>query len=154
MKERKHTRRIIFHHSLSTIGDVHSIRQWHIIDNGWEDIGYHYVIKTDGTIQPGRGLMYIGAHAAGRNADSVGVCLIGNFHISEPTVYQLNAVTSIVHDLSHMIIYGWNHPLKLEFHRPHICNIFEPLAYGMINACPGKLLDRPDFLEIVKRGNM
>ena len=55
---------------------------WKTIDQmhrqqGWLGIGYHYVIKTDGTIQEGRPLDTIGSHVKGHNNDSVGICLIG-----------------------------------------------------------------------------
>lgn len=53
------------------------IRSWHVDENGWSDIGYHGVIRRDGRFEPGRPLEVAGAHAAGHNADSVAVCLIG-----------------------------------------------------------------------------
>lgn len=53
------------------------IHQWHTRDNGWTAIGYHVVIRRDGTIEAGRPLDAVGAHVASRNSDSVGVCLIG-----------------------------------------------------------------------------
>lgn len=40
-------------------------------------IGYHYVIEIDGALCPGRLPDEVGAHAAGHNADSIGVCLVG-----------------------------------------------------------------------------
>lgn len=40
-------------------------------------IGYHHVIETDGTPRIGRPEAQIGAHVAGSNADSIGVCMIG-----------------------------------------------------------------------------
>lgn len=40
-------------------------------------IGYHYVIDVDGTVTEGRSLGEIGAHVAGSNARSVGICLVG-----------------------------------------------------------------------------
>jgi len=40
-------------------------------------IGYHYVIDLDGSVQTGRSLEDVGAHAAGFNQASVGICLIG-----------------------------------------------------------------------------
>lgn len=55
---------------------VLQIRQWHI-DKGWDDIGYHFVIRRDGMIQAGRGIQFVGAHVQGHNADSIGVCLVG-----------------------------------------------------------------------------
>lgn len=55
---------------------VREIRKWHQ-GRGWRDIGYHYVIRRDGTLESGRDLDEPGAHAKGYNADSVGVCLVG-----------------------------------------------------------------------------
>lgn len=52
------------------------IRRWHKAQ-GWSDIGYHYVIDLDGTIEPGRDIEVIGAHAKGHNTNSVGICYIG-----------------------------------------------------------------------------
>lgn len=40
-------------------------------------IGYHYVIPCDGKLQTGRSTDEPGAHAAGYNANSVGICLTG-----------------------------------------------------------------------------
>lgn len=40
-------------------------------------IGYHYVIDIDGAVLSGRHEMEVGAHAAGHNANSIGVCLVG-----------------------------------------------------------------------------
>jgi len=51
---------------------------------GWSDIGYHYVIRLDGSIETGRDLDHdgdideeTGAHAFGWNAHSIGICLVG-----------------------------------------------------------------------------
>lgn len=44
---------------------------------GLQSIGYHWVIDTDGTVYAGRGLDEPGAHAAGYNIDSLGLCLVG-----------------------------------------------------------------------------
>jgi N-acetylmuramoyl-L-alanine amidase len=40
-------------------------------------IGYHYVLDLNGLVQLGRGLDEVGAHVAGHNAHSVGICLVG-----------------------------------------------------------------------------
>ena len=52
------------------------IRRWHKA-KGWTDIGYHYVIDLDGTIEPGRDVATAGAHTSGYNAESIGICYIG-----------------------------------------------------------------------------
>lgn len=54
-----------------------TIRRWHVDDNGWSDIGYHFVIQRSGYIEAGRDLERSGAHTRGFNHDSIGICLIG-----------------------------------------------------------------------------
>ncbi len=53
------------------------IRKWHVEDNGWADVGYHLIVRRNGTIELGRPLHVSGAHARGVNSRSVGVCLVG-----------------------------------------------------------------------------
>ena len=53
------------------------IRDWHVNGNGWSDIGYHWVIRRDGTIERGRDELDIGAHVRGYNVSSIGICLVG-----------------------------------------------------------------------------
>lgn len=54
-----------------------AIRSWHVVDNGWSDIGYHYVIRRNGSIELGRDANTAGAHARGYNKTSLGVCMVG-----------------------------------------------------------------------------
>ena len=56
---------------------VAEIRRWHVEERGWKDIGYHYVIDVDGTVAEGRPVAVAGAHVAGHNSHSIGICLIG-----------------------------------------------------------------------------
>jgi len=70
---------IVIHCSASPNGrsvSVDTIRQWHKA-RGFIDIGYHWVIDIDGTVDEGRGEDRIGAHAEGYNARSIGICLVG-----------------------------------------------------------------------------
>lgn len=52
------------------------IRRWHKAQ-GWSDIGYHYIIDLDGTIEAGRDIEATGAHCNGHNTNSIGICYIG-----------------------------------------------------------------------------
>ena len=54
-----------------------TIRDWHVNGNGWRDIGYHLVIKRNGDVEKGRDINDSGAHAAGYNSKSIGLCLVG-----------------------------------------------------------------------------
>ena len=79
MKPRKVTTTIIVHGAWTPpnmdIG-VADIRQWHL-ERDFSDIGYHFVIRRDGTIEEGRALDKVGAHCKGLNATSIGICLVG-----------------------------------------------------------------------------
>lgn len=62
---------------------VKEIRKWHLA-RGWKDIGYNAVIRRTGALEWGRDLdndgdylEEIGAHVAGYNSVSLGICLIG-----------------------------------------------------------------------------
>jgi len=55
---------------------VAEIRRWHK-RRGFFDVGYHYVIRRDGTVEPGRPPDRPGAHARGFNRRSISVCLVG-----------------------------------------------------------------------------
>lgn len=72
--------KIIVHCSATPEGkDVktETIRGWHIKGNGWNDIGYHYVIELDGSVHKGRDESKVGAHCQGHNFNSIGVCYVG-----------------------------------------------------------------------------
>jgi len=88
---------IVLHHSATTTGNVAVFRDYHIHQLGFADVGYHYVICNgqggpDGEVQPGRPELMTGAHAPGRNADSIGVCLVGDFTQGKPTTAQMLAI--------------------------------------------------------------
>lgn len=78
-KKRTKTDFIAVHCSATTekmnIGAA-DIDKWHR-QRGWACIGYHYVIRRDGTIEQGRDEAVIGSHVQGWNANSVGICMIG-----------------------------------------------------------------------------
>ncbi len=55
---------------------VHEIRKWHL-KRGWEDVGYHFVIRRSGVCERGRALHRQGAHVKHHNKRNIGVCLVG-----------------------------------------------------------------------------
>lgn len=56
-------------------------------ERGFAGIGYHYVIRRDGTIQRGRSINQVGAHAVdnGHNNYSIGVCFVGGYNCPSST---------------------------------------------------------------------
>lgn len=76
---RRHTNFIVIHCSATKpsqdIG-AEDIRKWHLAQ-GWDDIGYHYVIRRNGQRELGRPTFAVGAHVQGFNSNSLGICLVG-----------------------------------------------------------------------------
>jgi hypothetical protein len=97
---------IVIHHAASGAGDKPLAEQasddigWRAIDKlhrerGYDGIGYHYVVRFDGTVEKGRAEDLRGAHARAwdergisYNASSIGVCFAGNCDVSGWTLEQ------------------------------------------------------------------
>ena len=113
-------RQIILHYSETPEGkDFGSkdIDLWHK-QKGWKGIGYHYVIKLDGTIEIGRPLDQIGSHCHGQNKDSIGICYIGgkrNAYLcdtrNKAQKESLNKLIKELRDMfsdNHLLVFGHN----------------------------------------------
>lgn len=77
--DRKSTKFIVIHCSASRPSmDVgrKEIDAWHKA-RGFSGVGYHFIVRRDGTVEKGRPKMAIGAHAAGYNNNSLAVCWVG-----------------------------------------------------------------------------
>lgn len=78
---------------------VEEIEEWHI-NRGWSEVGYHFVIRRDGTIEDGRDLDKVGAHAKGFNANSIGICYVGGVDSElEPEDNKTQAQSDSLFDL-------------------------------------------------------
>ena len=97
LEYRKRTDGIVIHHVGNTDRNVNSaaIHRWHL-QNGWKGIGYHYIIRKDGTIERGRPLDTTGAHCYNQNEHTVGICVVGNFELSRPTQAQFRAAEQLI----------------------------------------------------------
>lgn len=56
---------------------AYEIDQWHK-QRGWLCIGYHFVIRRNGSVELGRPVSMVGAHVEHHNANSIGVCMVGS----------------------------------------------------------------------------
>lgn len=75
----KNIRRIVIHCSATREGqdiDAATIKRWHL-NQGWSDIGYHFIIRLDGTVERGRAEHLPGSHVKGFNTGSIGVVYVG-----------------------------------------------------------------------------
>ncbi|MEN8207841.1 MAG: peptidoglycan recognition family protein [Candidatus Fermentibacteria bacterium] len=95
---------LVIHHSATATGNARVFRALHRAANGWIDIGYHFVIgngtlSLDGEIEPGRPLWAVGAHAREHNSDTIGICLVGDFTKTSPTLKQLASLKDLLKKL-------------------------------------------------------
>lgn len=117
-KSKRRINEIIVHCSATPEGKdytVQDIRRWHK-QQGWSDIGYHYVVYRNGHIEPGRDVDLIGAHCPNHNSYSIGICYIGgmDYQNKNPkdtrTLAQKAALLSLLKDLRQLYptakIYG------------------------------------------------
>lgn len=91
---------IVIHHVGDPPRDVSAkeIHRWHL-ENGWAGIGYHYVVRREGTIERGRPEEYVGSHAYGFNTGSIGINIAGNMEIMEPTPEQVESAALLMADI-------------------------------------------------------
>jgi hypothetical protein len=88
---------------------VKGIQLFHVQGNGWNDIGYNFLVDRFGTIYEGRyggtDRNVIGAHALGFNTGSVGIALLGTYGSTKPSQAALDAIAKLIAwrlDLAHV----------------------------------------------------
>jgi hypothetical protein len=79
---------------------IRGIQRYHVRSNGWDDIGYNFLIDKFGQIFEGRfgGIdrNVVGAHAQGFNEGSVGVALLGNYDAGAVTPAARSALVRLL----------------------------------------------------------
>ncbi len=113
--------KLFVHHTVTAPSDadpdpastVRAIYAYHVQGNGWDDIGYNFLVDGQGRIYEGRyartykageiptgedtmGYGVIGAQVAGFNAGSMGVAMIGDYTNLEPTSKAMTAVENLL----------------------------------------------------------
>ena len=133
LQKRRTTKKLIIHHTASHDVDAHQIHGWHL-DRGWNGIGYHLVIRMDGSVERGRPIDTVGAHAQGHNSDSIGIALTGMLQNTPPTEVQINALVDVTKD-----IFSQFGELEIGGHRD----------YGT-TTCPGDMFPMEEYKGMVK----
>jgi len=121
LQSRSKTEMIVLHHSASAVATVETIHALHLL-NGYGGIGYHYLVRKDGSIWRGRPENVVGAHSKGNNLYSIGICFEGNFENEEMGEAQVVAGVELIKDI--LSRYG---ELEIVGHRDL-----------QATACPGK----------------
>ena len=88
---------------------VKGIQLFHVQGNGWNDIGYNFLVDRFGTVYEGRfggtDRNVVGAHARGFNTGSVGVALLGTYGDAQPSKAAQDAIARLLAwrlDLAHV----------------------------------------------------
>lgn len=145
---------VIVHHSAgsnSTTNFLEAVRNIYTFHttpppngNGWNDVGYNFLITQDGTIFQGRdgqGIMdgdnVLGAHFCGKNGGTMGICLLGNYNEVQPTNAAIKSLINLA---------GWKLgkeklPVIGQFqHTDGLLNIISGHRDGCATECPGNNL--------------
>lgn len=77
--------------------NVGTIRRWHKA-RGWRDIGYHYFIRKDGTLEHGRHLEATPAAQKGHNVGTIAICVSGREKFTGPQFATLRALCREIDD--------------------------------------------------------
>jgi len=115
--------KIILHCTATPEGrhhDVADIRRWHL-KRGFNNIGYHFLIHIDGTIEVGRSIKKPGAHTAYHNQDSIGICYTGGMSkdMKKAKDTRTQAQKDSLIKLMHELIYKYNKDMTIHGHNEY-----------------------------------
>ncbi|WP_196595895.1 peptidoglycan recognition family protein [Pectinatus frisingensis] len=130
LETRRKTDMVVIHHTGNPTDDdlsAQAINTSHQAQ-GWVCIGYHYVIRKDGTVELGRPHWTVGAHAYGENSHTIGIHVCGNFEQAKPTAAQIESLAMLLSNIC--TDYG------LPIDSDHIAGHRDLMS----TACPGKNL--------------
>ncbi len=89
---------LIVHHSagVNTSSDwaatVRGIWDFHVNSNGWDDVGYNWLVDPNGVLYEGRGDDVRGAHFCGNNTNTQGICMLGTYIDDAPTTAAMTTL--------------------------------------------------------------
>ncbi len=127
---------LVVHHSDSADVPAAEIDNWHR-RNGYVGIGYHYVVRSDGSIEKGRPDDKAGAHAQGYNSVSLGVVLTGDFTSAVPTAEQMDALEDLLT------------ALRVKYPQAQVVRHRDLCA----TSCPGDSFPWDGLIQRLERGN-
>ncbi|MBC8343302.1 MAG: N-acetylmuramoyl-L-alanine amidase [Bacteroidetes bacterium] len=147
------TDHIVIHHTAGSnsntdpLSAIRTIYIYHTETNGWDDIGYNYVIARDGSLYDGRdGQGQVeedfvkGAHFCAKNSNTMGIAIMGTYTDEAPPD---TAVETGIRLLSWKLhkdglnpLDSFIHPRGTTNYLPVICGHRD----GCVTECPGEFL--------------
>jgi N-acetylmuramoyl-L-alanine amidase len=129
---------IVLHHSATLSGTPLAFATYHVKNNGWPGIGYHYVVGKKGEVWQTNYASTIGYHASGYNSRSIGICMVGNFDEQEFTGRQKAACLALMRYL-------------LDLHHG-IRRVLGHRETGSPKTCPGRKVDMDEIRKMLGVG--
>lgn len=102
-RARNEIRNIAIHHSATTSGSAEAFARYHVNQLDWPGVAYHYVINQDGTIDQCHDPEVVTYHVGNSNRRALGVCMVGDFRVQDPTKEQWNALYDLLVHLMSML---------------------------------------------------
>lgn len=153
----KEVRLLTVHHSALVVqGDprpaverVRALYKYHAATKGWGDVGYHFLIDEEGKVYEGRlgGKYVVGGHAYCNNIGTIGVVLMGNFEIEQPSDAQAKALQRLLASLAKD--YNIDVTKSVQFHGKKFNSPIVGHRDLMSTLCPGYYLYEA-FGQVVK----
>lgn len=133
---------LIIHHAAGTntsndwAAVVRAIWDFHTGVNGWDDVGYNWLIDPNGVLYEGRGDDRLGAHFCGTNGATMGVCMLGDYTNITPTD---EAKATLAHLMAWKSCDIGVDPLATAFHSGSGLELMRISGHrdGCATACPG-----------------
>jgi hypothetical protein len=136
---------LVAHHTALYVSDdsrdpaerMRALYQYHAENRGWGDIGYNYVIDEKGQIYEGRtgGRNVVAGHAYCNNVGTIGISLMGNFDLEQPSQSQVQSLQWLLKELSDT--YGINPNNGVEHHGKKFVTPFVGHRDLVSTDCPG-----------------
>lgn len=121
---------IVIHHTTND-GSLQAQAKWHVNNNGWPGIGYHFVIDKTGAINRCNSIDTICYNVANQNTKTIGICLIGNFEIKKPTAEQIDSLKWLIESLRGVVgslpVYGHLDKGKTSCPGKHLYKLIDEL---------------------------
>lgn len=133
---------LIIHHAAGTntsndwAAVVRAIWDFHTGVNGWDDVGYNWLIDPNGVLYEGRGDDRLGAHFCGTNGATMGVCMLGDYTSITPTD---EAKATLAHLMAWKSCDIGVDPMGTAFHSSSGLQLMRISGHrdGCATACPG-----------------
>ncbi|MEK7523734.1 MAG: SpoIID/LytB domain-containing protein [Patescibacteria group bacterium] len=136
---------IVVHHTASVANlenpktAIQNIQYYHAVKRGWGDIGYNYLIDTDGKIYEGRkgGEGVISGHAKPINKASIGITVLGDYENNEVPAKILASLAGLIREKAKL------HSIDLDgktLYKDTVYNNIQGHYENTATSCPGQYM--------------